>query len=187
MESSQDVSASELEWTVMVAVHLLAPLGIPVQTPPNLSRPSHLQRLLALGVSDFGGISPVTPDHVNPEAAWPEIEHLRGLTEASGHSLVPRLPVYPRYCTGRRSAPPVLGVWQDPALHAGIFRLMDGEGLARREETASSDAEGGGWSAGGLASPPCSKTDRDGRFLPGGAEYVKWKAWEDVPYTSKQV
>jgi len=53
-----------------------------------------LQRLLAIGVSDWGGVSPVTPDHVNPEAPWPQIGQLRAVTEESGHRLAPRLAVY---------------------------------------------------------------------------------------------
>jgi hypothetical protein len=87
---------------------MLSAAGIPVQTPPNLSRPDELKRLLALGIADWGGISPVTKDYVNPEKPWPDVEELRAATQAAGLALAARLPVYPKYCTSDRSAPDVL-------------------------------------------------------------------------------
>jgi FO synthase len=186
MSGSEDASSAELEWTIMVAVHMLAPVGIPVQTPPNLSLPHELQRLLSLGVADFGGISPVTPDFVNPEKPWPQVQELRTLTEACGHRLAPRLPVYPKFCTGSRSAPEAARKWLDPLVVPATLRLMDSEGLARREEAVSSAAVCAGWSAGSVSALPPA-TDRDRRFLPGGADYSKWKKWEEVPNISAPV
>ena len=187
MAASEDASPAELEWTIMAAVHMLAPVGIPVQTPPNLSLPHELQRLLSLGVTDFGGISPgVTPDFVNPEKPWPLVQELRAHTEACGHRLAPRLPVYPKFCTGPRSAPAAARKWLDPLVVPATLRLMDGEGLARREETVSSAAVCAGWAAGSV-SPLPPDADRDRRFLPGGADYSKWRQWEDVPDISAPV
>ena len=186
MATSADCPAEELEWTIMAAAHMLSPLGIALQSPPNLSRPHELRRLLSLGVSDWGGVSPVTADYVNPEAPWPLVDQLRALTEASGHRLVPRLPAYPRFVSGARSAVAALDRWQDRALHGGIYRLMDGDGLLRREEGGARGAGGGGWTAGSLTDMP-GESDRDRRFLPGGTEFVKWTDWLQVPDLSLPV
>lgn len=164
---------------------MLWPAGIPVQTPPNLSGRGELKRLQALGVADWGGISPVTKDHVNPEAPWPEVEHLRQATEEAGNCLAARLPVYPKFCTGARSAPAVLGKWQDAAVAPAVFRAMDAEGLVRREETSSAAASGPGWTAGSVMDIPAA-SDSDARFMPGGAAYV-WQDWRHVPNVSSQV
>ena len=79
-----------------------------VQVPPNLSY-DDFPRLLEAGIDDWGGISPVTLDHVNPEAPWPEIERLREATEAAGFALAPRLPIYPEYVAD-------LDRWADPRI-----------------------------------------------------------------------
>ena len=70
--------------------------GMNIQAPPNLT-PNALPDIIHAGINDWGGVSPVTPDHVNPEAAWPHLEKLREATESTGKALVPRLPVYPDY------------------------------------------------------------------------------------------
>jgi FO synthase len=71
---------------------------IEVQAPPNLA-PGLLELLLGAGVSDWGGVSPVTVDFINPEAPWPTLRELRERTDAAGQRLVERLPVYPRHLT----------------------------------------------------------------------------------------
>ena len=76
--------------------------------------------------------------------------------------------------------------WQDPALHGAIYRLIDADGLLRREEGAPRGAGGGGWTAGSLTELP-GETDRDRRYLPGGAEFVKWSDWLQVPDLSLPV
>ena len=68
-----------------------------VQAPPNLSDPEQQLRLLDAGISDWGGVSPLTPDHVNPERPWPAIEALAATTAARGKSLRERLTIYPRF------------------------------------------------------------------------------------------
>ncbi len=104
--------------------------------PPNLSY-DDFPRLLDAGIDDWGGISPVTVDHVNPEAPWPEIERLRLATEAAGLELAPRLPLHPRFARD-------LDRWADPAVATKILMHSDAEGLARTDS----------WSAGATAPPP---------------------------------
>src|SRR5437763_1228205 len=101
------VAAEAVLWTASAARILLGPEAS-VQCPPNLSY-DDFPRLLEAGIDDWGGISPVTVDHVNPEAPWPEVERLERATQAAGLELAPRLAVYPRYVAG-------LGRWVDPAV-----------------------------------------------------------------------
>ena len=169
----------------ILQVHMLWPAGIPVQTPPNLSGRNELERLLALGVADWGGISPVTLDHVNPEKPWPEVEDLREATLAAGDRLVARLPVYPKFCTGALSAPAVLRKWQDAAVAPAVMRLMDSEGLVRRGESSSAVTGAGGWTAGSVLDVPAA-SDSEARFMPGGSAYV-WKDWRHVPGVGRPV
>src|SRR3954454_20444613 len=95
MASHPEPSLEDLLWTAAVA-RLVLPEGVHVQCPPNLSY-DDFPRLLDSGIDDWGGVSPVTIDHVNPEAPWPEIERLRSGTESRGLALAPRLPVYPEF------------------------------------------------------------------------------------------
>ena len=81
----------------ITAASLLYAEAIPVQTPPNLPEVENLSSLVEAGIDDWGGVSPVTPDHVNPERPWPQIEALRRAAGAWGFPLKVRLPVYPRY------------------------------------------------------------------------------------------
>ncbi len=81
--------------------------GMSVQAPPNLS-PGVLPQLVAAGINDWGGISPVTRDYVNPEAAWPEVERLAALCREHGYELRPRLPVYREWMTPEWVEPSVL-------------------------------------------------------------------------------
>jgi len=113
-----------------------------VQAPPNLA-PRVLEMLLASGLDDWGGVSPVTVDFINPEAPWPTLEELRRRTEAAGQRLVERLPVYPRHLLHR---PEMF----DPRVRAAALARADAEGWAR----AGSPAEirdGGRLAADGAA------------------------------------
>ncbi len=94
-----------------------------VQAPPNLA-PEALELLLRSGLNDWGGVSPVTVDFINPEAPWPELAELRRRTEAAGQRLIERLPVYPQDLLHRKDL-------FDPQVHAAALRLADGEGWAR--------------------------------------------------------
>lgn len=95
MANCPDLTMQELLWTI-AAARLILPTDISIQAPPNLS-PDDLLELADSGLNDWGGVSPVTPDHVNPEAPWPEIVRLASVTEAAGMVLRARLPVYARY------------------------------------------------------------------------------------------
>ena len=104
MAGHPEPSLEELLWTA-AAARLILPAAVHVQCPPNLSY-GDFPRLLDAGIDDWGGISPVTVDHVNPEAPWPEIERLGEATEAAGLSLAPRLAIYPSSSPGGGSIPP---------------------------------------------------------------------------------
>jgi FO synthase len=139
MASHPEPSLEELLWTAAVA-RLVLPEDVHVQCPPNLSY-DEFPRLLDAGIDDWGGVSPVTIDHVNPEAPWPAIERLRTATQARGLGLAARLPVYPEY---------VSGPWLAPRVLAQALRSSDGDGLARED----------GWFAGAQTPAP---------FVPRGA------------------
>jgi FO synthase len=95
MRGRPDAASAELMWTVAVARILLGP-QINIQVPPNLSARDY-QEYLKAGINDWGGVSPLTIDYVNPESPWPGMAELRDRTAAMGFELRPRLPVYPEY------------------------------------------------------------------------------------------
>jgi len=111
----------ELLWTIAVA-RLVLPPDVHLQAPPNLS--DDLAPLLAAGIDDWGGVSPVTVDHVNPERPWPALERLRAATEAAGHVLAPRLTIYPEFVREPDR-------WLDPGLRTPVLVASDSEGFAR--------------------------------------------------------
>ena len=94
MHASAEPSTGEMLRTVAVARLMLRNMNI--QAPPNLSAPDY-ETLLDAGINDWGGVSPLTPDFINPEAPWPHLEDLRSRTEARGYELRQRLPVYPEF------------------------------------------------------------------------------------------
>jgi FO synthase len=118
---------ADLLWSIASARLILGP-AMNVQAPPNLS-PGVYPRLIAAGINDWGGISPVTPDHVNPEAPWPAIAELAERTAALGKPLVHRLPIYPAYARD-------LPTWAAPEIATQVRRLSDAEGLARDDDWA---------------------------------------------------
>ena len=122
-------------WTIAVA-RLVFGADMNLQAPPNLN-PDGLAQMVAAGINDWGGVSPVTRDHVNPEAPWPALDRLARQTAAAGKVLVPRLAVYPAYARDP-------GRWLDPALRPPVLRAMDAEGLARPDQ----------WIAGSGSAPP---------------------------------
>lgn len=95
MADAPEPGADEVAWTIAVA-RLLLPDDVSVQAPPNLN-PADTRRLVAAGINDFGGISPVTPDYINPRHPWPHVDGLGEACAALGFELAPRLPVYDRY------------------------------------------------------------------------------------------
>ncbi|MEJ2868225.1 7,8-didemethyl-8-hydroxy-5-deazariboflavin synthase CofG [Actinomycetospora sp. OC33-EN08] len=128
MRGEPDAEFDEFVAAVAVA-RLLMPLGVTVQAPPNLAgelgdaddATADQTLLLRAGIDDWGGVSPVTPDHVNPERPWPGLDALAAVTDASGFTLRPRLTVYPRY----QREPG----WIDPAVAPAVGKLADADGL----------------------------------------------------------
>jgi FO synthase len=124
-------SLEDYLWTIAAARVLLDP-QVHLQAPPNLTEDFGV--LLEAGIDDWGGVSPVTADHVNPEAPWPALERLRQVTEAAGMTLAPRLTVYPEF-----AADP--GRWLDPDLRFPVLDRSDADGLARDDRWAAGDPE----------------------------------------------
>ncbi|MGW7444132.1 bifunctional FO biosynthesis protein CofGH [Kitasatospora sp. NPDC054795] len=116
MRGMPDAELDELVATVAVARHLMGPAAC-LQAPPNLVDGEY-ERLIAAGIDDWGGVSPLTPDHVNPERPWPQIERLAERSAAAGFELRERLAVYPEYV--RRGEP-----WLDPRVLPHVRALAD--------------------------------------------------------------
>ncbi len=125
MADHAEPSLDDHLWTIAAARILLGPTWH-VQAPPNLAY-DDFPRLLDAGIDDWGGVSPVTIDHVNPEAPWPEVERLREATRSRGLELAARLPVYPEYLRER---------WLDAGVRPAALRLADAMGLAREDRWA---------------------------------------------------
>lgn len=142
MADKPDAPLAELLWTIAIARLIFGP-DMPVQTPPNLN-PGILAKLIAAGISDWGGVSPITPDFVNPEKPWPSLEILARQSAEAGKVLVERLPIYPVHAFK-------LDKWIEPALHKILLQRMDSDGLARRDD----------WNP-GTDIPPPSNTRREG-------------------------
>jgi FO synthase len=127
MASHPEPSLEEHLWTIAVARILLGPRWH-VQAPPNLAY-DDFPRLLDAGIDDWGGVSPVTIDHVNPEAPWPQLERLAEATRSRGLELAARLPLYPEYVAE-------LERWVDPVVAPAVRRAADATGLAREDAWA---------------------------------------------------
>jgi len=125
MANAPEPTTEDHLWTI-AAARLLLPASMNIQAPPNLCKDNYTE-LLRGGINDWGGISPVTPDHVNPEAAWPEIDRLADATRRSGLELVERLAIYPAYTNNAER-------WIDPAFITPIKRASDADGYARADK-----------------------------------------------------
>jgi len=128
-------------WTIAIARLIFGP-EMNIQAPPNLN-PDGLAQMIAAGINDWGGVSPVTPDHVNPEAPWPALDLLAERTAAAGKLLVERLAIYPAYTRDP-------GRWLDPALRPPVLQAIDAQGLARTDD----------WVPGAGTEPPAEKSVR---------------------------
>jgi len=137
MHAVAEPAFEELLWTIAVARHIFGP-DMNIQAPPNLNA-NRLPALIDAGINDWGGVSPVTPDHVNPESPWPHLGTLAGQTAQTGKRLTQRLTIYPEYATRAER-------WIHPQLRASVLRQSDSAGYAR-EDT---------WVAGAAMKPPFS-------------------------------
>lgn len=127
MAEAPEPSTEELCWTI-AAARIIFGADANIQAPPNLS-PQSVRALIDSGINDLGGVSPVTPDHVNPEAPWPHLRLLARETELAGKILVPRLPIYPKLAQR-------LEEWVDPALQQAVRAHIDAGGLPRTDTWA---------------------------------------------------
>ena len=121
MADHPEPSLDEHLWTIAAARLILGPEMV-IQAPPNLHRPDALAALLRAGVNDWGGVSPVTPDHVNPEAPWPHLDALHRATAAAGRVLRERLAVGPAFARDPDR-------WMEPELAKVVRRSVDARGL----------------------------------------------------------
>jgi FO synthase len=126
MHKARPCPEDEYLWSIAVA-RLILPPEIHLQAPPNLS--DDFAVLLDAGIDDWGGVSPVTADHVNPERPWPALDRLRTVTEERGFALAPRLTVYPEFVRTPEK-------WLDPALQFPVQDRSDAEGLGRDDPGA---------------------------------------------------
>lgn len=126
---------NELLWSIATARLIFGP-KMNIQAPPNLS-PDSLDQIISAGINDWGGVSPITQDFVNPEAPWPQVKFLEHETAKAGKVLLQRLPVYPAYARDTDR-------WIDEHLQPAIRRAMDMDGFAR----------GDGWCPGADVAPP---------------------------------
>ena len=143
MRSAPEPDLDELLWTIAVARIVFGP-EMSVQAPPNLS-PGVLSQIVAAGINDWGGVSPLTPDFVNPEAPWPHLDELARETAIAGKELHERLTIYPRFALDAET-------WVDADLRSAVLDGIDGEGLPRTDD----------WCPGDETAPPASVLERIG-------------------------
>jgi FO synthase len=144
MADAPEPDLDELLWTIAVA-RILFGSSMSIQAPPNLS-PGALARLVGAGINDWGGVSPLTPDFVNPEAPWPHLDELARETARAGKHLHERLTIYPAYASRPDH-------WVDDGLRARVLDLTDAEGFPRVDA----------WFAGERTGPPSDVLARVGR------------------------
>jgi FO synthase len=131
MHANSPPAFEEMLWTIAMTRHLFGP-DMNIQAPPNLNA-NRLPELISAGINDWGGVSPVTPDHVNPESPWPQLDQLAEQTARAGKILTQRLTIYPEYAVNTER-------WLAPDLIARVLKHSDSEGLAR-DDTWSSGAD----------------------------------------------
>jgi len=127
MADAPEPTLEDMCWTIAVA-RLIFGARANIQAPPNLS-PGALGPLLGAGINDWGGVSPVTPDHVNPEAPWPQLQVLEQAVADSGKQLLPRLALYPEYVVQPET-------WLDQGLRTAVLRRIDATGYPRTDNWA---------------------------------------------------
>lgn len=158
MMGAADLGTQEYAAAVAVTRVLLGP-GMRVQAPPNLTDAAELQLLVRAGIDDWGGVSPLTPDHVNPERPWPHIEDLARLTAQGGYTLRERLTAHPHYLREAREG----ADWLDDRLRDRVLHLADDYGLARH------DALLGEFPSSGAGRAPFTEPGKGGQTTLDGA------------------
>jgi FO synthase len=146
MATAAEPDLADHLWTIALARLIFGP-AMNIQAPPNLN-PAALGEMIAAGINDWGGVSPVTRDHVNPEAPWPALDRLARETAVAGKHLVPRLALYPTFALEPER-------WLDPGLRTPVLQAIDAEGYARPDR----------WVAGSGSEPP--------RFSPQAAALTR--------------
>jgi FO synthase len=125
MATAPAPSVEDHLWTIAIARLIFEPT-MNIQAPPNLS-PAALGRVVAAGINDWGGVSPITPDHVNPEAPWPHLRLLEGATRSAGKRLARRLAIYPAFARQPSR-------WLDSRLLKPVLDRVDGDGCLRTDD-----------------------------------------------------
>jgi FO synthase len=138
MAQHSEPSVDEMRTTIALA-RLVMGSDVGIQAPPNLT-PIEYATYIDAGLSDWGGVSPVTPDHVNPERPWPHLTELQQATEGKGFTLLERLAVYPTYC----ASPNARSLWIHTKLRGAVLDSSDAAGYRRADE----------WYSGAEAAPP---------------------------------
>src|SRR6266852_231511 len=148
MAAAPEPDRADHLWTIAIARLIFGP-EMNIQAPPNLM-PDALEAIIAAGINDWGGVSPVTPDYVNPEAPWPALDLLARRTADAGKLLVERLAIYPAYAQYPAR-------WLDAKLRTPVLRTVDGQGLARTDPWVP-----------GAGTPPPQEPLTPALFRPGG-------------------
>ena len=174
MAKATEPSHDELCWT-LCAARLVFGSAMSLQAPPNLIT-GPIADLIAAGINDWGGVSPLTPDFVNPEAAWPAIAALRADTELAGFDLVERLTVYPSYVKDKET-------WIDPALHPLVLQHSDAAGWARVGSWSPGRPDA---SADDLADAPMGRTANQAPARSDVREIVS-KALDELPLSVGEI
>lgn len=131
MAQAPEPDLNELLWTIAVT-RIIFGATMSIQAPPNLS-PGVLPKIINAGINDWGGVSPVTPDYVNPEAPWPQVEKLKKETAVSGKYLLQRLTIYPSFAIAPER-------WLDASMRTDVIRMIDAEGFPRVDDWAPGES-----------------------------------------------
>ncbi|MBL6932307.1 MAG: 7,8-didemethyl-8-hydroxy-5-deazariboflavin synthase CofG, partial [Rhodospirillales bacterium] len=168
MADAPEPSPDLMLWAVAAARLVFGP-DMNIQAPPNLS-PGLIGRLIGAGINDWGGISPVTPDHVNPEAPWPHLDAIAAETKLAGKTLVERLAVYPDYIFSDQD-------WIVPELKSRVLDQIDASGYVRSDS----------WFPGEEAAIPTFETDKRSFHIQDSLSRVLSKASEGLDLEAAEI
>lgn len=168
MANHPEPGTDEHLWTIAMA-RLIFGAGMSIQAPPNLHGGT-LEELVRAGVNDWGGVSPVTPDHVNPEAPWPHLRVLADDTRRAGRTLVPRLAIVPAYVLEPER-------WIDASLRTAVLRSSEGRGYARPDR----------WHAGTISPAPVTALPRAPSLLKDRHDQLVARALSGDSFSSREI